>query len=707
MSLEAQSFGASSQTAKKHFQPTKFLQDPVRVTRVTRRRCPAAARLPALVAGPDAAAGAGEAAEGDPPGDSAAAAQAELCHVANEFPRRAAQWQKESCELFRSEVGHSDVPFRSPAMSSSEFGITLQCKLGEKPMAFTVADPMMSSEDSRVNLGNVSTDQPDEILPDDEPPPERAHTEASERGFRDSFRSWTRYDAENRAMAPNRLDHEEWSQQLGHFMTNLQHQQKGFQRYIRQERGEEDSMLERMCALGECGDPSCPTYRPKRPEVRMAVEKCILEKCQSHFKAGTLKTYASIGCGLLGQDWIVLEQLREAGLLPRRAVFVELRTARPVMTCEGAEFPRLSGAGGINLRQTGFMGDLGPEFAFSATLQFEQPIAASLIFEFCNDGQRDRIYAEAGGPEQMGSIRFGAQVGTQSHSFLVEECWDPTERQAHSFLFTVSAVGMYNVFRDGELIGRSYGFAPSTCSRKHLYVGQGHGTKLFSAFRGRIQKIKVWDQEHSKGCGGPNPGDLVPAEEVGNAHQTIAQWYKNEMDVYSFGSLAAYAAACQKDKDARFAADLLLKIDVHDELDGYDDFVCKALDANGLALTLGGPGKSWRRSGTGWLPVDMKCPVLDSAEEKVLAFWNGGPDAMDEASSAVVVRDEALALPSLNANDGVSLEELLEEVDLMATPVLETCGPSLLSQLEALERWEEDGWMDEEDELPGLVVYGR
>ena len=34
-------------------------------------------------------------------------------------------------------------------------------------------------------------------------------------------------------------------------------------------------------------------------------------------------------------------------------VFVELRTARPVMTCEGAEFPRLSAAGGLNLRQTG------------------------------------------------------------------------------------------------------------------------------------------------------------------------------------------------------------------------------------------------------------------------------------------------------------------------------------------------------------------
>eukprot|EP00435_Cladocopium_sp_Y103_P054164 s404_g17.t1 len=629
MSLEAQSFGASSQTAKKHFQPTKFLQDPVRVTRVTRWK----KRGPGL--------------SGCLTVFYSAMWAVDLNHQRQR--RRVDVVSRQFCDAMSSRaksatrLGLSDGP-------SEEF-----------------QDALGDDADAQLPRG-CRRWWPDLTLP---PVPAKLRKEIRQAIPRQ----------------PPRRNFAMWQMNFPAELPN----------------GKRNP----VCALGECGDPSCPTYRPKRPEVRMAVEKCILEKCQSHFKAGTLKTYASIGCGLLGQDWIVLEQLREAGLLPRRAVFVELRTARPVMTCEGAEFPRLSGAGGINLRQTGFMGDLGPEFAFSATLQFEQPIAASLIFEFCNDGQRDRIYAEAGGPEQMGSIRFGAQVGTQSHSFLVEECWDPTERQAHSFLFTVSAVGMYNVFRDGELIGRSYGFAPSTCSRKHLYVGQGHGTKLFSAFRGRIQKIKVWDQEHSKGCGGPNPGDLVPAEEVGNAHQTIAQWYKNEMDVYSFGSLAAYAAACQKDKDARFAADLLLKIDVHDELDGYDDFVCKALDANGLALTLGGPGKSWRRSGTGWLPVDMKCPVLDSAEEKVLAFWNGGPDAMDEASSAVVVRDEALALPSLNANDGVSLEELLEEVDLMATPVLETCGPSLLSQLEALERWEEDGWMDEEDELPGLVVYGR
>jgi hypothetical protein len=41
-----------------------------------------------------------------------------------------------------------------------------------------------------------------------------------------------------------------------------------------------------------------------------------------------------------------------------------------------------------------------------------------LIFEFCNDGQRDRIYAEAGGPEQMGSIRFGAQAVHRVESMI-------------------------------------------------------------------------------------------------------------------------------------------------------------------------------------------------------------------------------------------------------------------------------------------------
>jgi len=113
--------------------------------------------------------------------------------------------------------------------------------------------------------------------------------------------------------------------------------------------------------------------------------------------------------------------------------------------------------------------------------------------------------------------------------------------------------------------------------------------------------------------------DMMFASEVDSAHQNFAQWYAGEIAVWSFGSLASYAAACEK--DTRFGANLLLKLDVHDELDGYDDFVCKALVEDGLALTLGGPGKSWRRSGAGWFPVDTKCDILDAAEEKVQMPW--------------------------------------------------------------------------------------
>ena len=32
-----------------------------------------------------------------------------------------------------------------------------------------------------------------------------------------------------------------------------------------------------ICSLGECGDVNCPSYRPKRPEVRQAVEETVLQ----------------------------------------------------------------------------------------------------------------------------------------------------------------------------------------------------------------------------------------------------------------------------------------------------------------------------------------------------------------------------------------------------------------------------------------------
>merc|ERR1712072_1461687 len=52
------------------------------------------------------------------------------------------------------------------------------------------------------------------------------------------------------------------------------------------------------------------------------------------------------------------------------------------------------------------------------------------------------------------------------------------------------------------------------------------------------------------------------------------------------------------------------------------DFACKALSDYGLALTLGGPGSSWCRSGGGFLPVtDAKVKILDKAEAVAHMPW--------------------------------------------------------------------------------------
>mmetsp|Transcript_32726 Transcript_32726/g.92243 ORF Transcript_32726/g.92243 Transcript_32726/m.92243 type:complete len:552 (+) Transcript_32726:54-1709(+) len=376
-----------------------------------------------------------------------------------------------------------------------------------------------------------------------------------------------------------------------------------------------------ICALGECGDPTCPSYRPKRPEVREAVEKFVLEKCVSYFSSDNpLDTYASIGCGLLAQDWILLEKLRRVGLLPARAIFVELRTARPVIKCEGAELPRAGG--GINLRQTGFMGPLGPEFAFSAHVTFNYPTAESTLFEFCNDNGADSIFVRVGGPSALGRLNFGICVEDEYYSLPVEDCWTPGN-ETHKFLFTCGGTGVLRIYLDGETIATGSVLPPKALVRSTLLVGQpaptaenprGSATSSGGAFRGLVSKIQVWDHEVDWLC-----TESMFTCEVDRAYSQMSQWFYGECAIWTFGTLAAYAAVAKS--DPRFAADLLVKIDVHDELDGYDDFVCEALAPRGLSLVLGGPGTSWCRQGGGWCRVDNSCDILDRAEEKTKMPW--------------------------------------------------------------------------------------
>ncbi|CAE8593782.1 unnamed protein product, partial [Polarella glacialis] len=287
------------------------------------------------------------------------------------------------------------------------------------------------------------------------------------------------------------------------------------------------------------------------------------------------------------------------------------------MTCEGADFPRNTLGGGLNLRQTGFSGPLGPEFAFSAVVQFERPSRPSMLFDFANDRQESSIFVEVGGPDKLGSLIFGITEGGETVSLPVDDCWK-VGSHAHTFLFTISATGTYNVYKDGELLARAQGLAPRCGPRRHLCVGQSSYAPQ-SSFKGRIQKIKVWDQEVDHFA-----TDMMYESEVDSAVQNFAQWYSRDISVWTFGSLASYAAAVEKDN--RFAADLLVKLDVHDELDGYDDFVCKALGSHGLALT---PGAYGRKTGIEQYGQDAADEYL-KLDDDVWSDGDGGNDDGDE-----------------------------------------------------------------------------
>lgn len=373
-----------------------------------------------------------------------------------------------------------------------------------------------------------------------------------------------------------------------------------------------------ICTLGECGDVNCPTYRPKHPEVREAIEEFVVAKCLESLStpAWTLNTYVSVGSGLLAQDWIMLEKLQSAAaeLRPCRAVFVDLRAAGTALGCEGRVF---RGDRGLDMRQMGFAATLGPEFSFSAIITFEGPACwGSRIFDFGNGSQEDNLFVEVASgrpdsPEAPGTLIFGVLRENVPHAMPVHSCWMPG--QTHVYLFTVSATGVMRVYVDNQLAGSSQGHPPRCLERRHLYVGQStEDPDRF--FRGSMRKIKVWDH-----CVDTASVDGLFSAEMDRALKQFATWYAEDLTVWTFGSLAAYTLAVTQ--DPRFAADLLLRIDVHDEIDGYDDFVRKVLSPSGLALTLGGPGRSWRRNGLRVEPVDVRCEIMDQAYRSAKTPW--------------------------------------------------------------------------------------
>mmetsp|Transcript_3716 Transcript_3716/g.8008 ORF Transcript_3716/g.8008 Transcript_3716/m.8008 type:complete len:551 (-) Transcript_3716:90-1742(-) len=373
-----------------------------------------------------------------------------------------------------------------------------------------------------------------------------------------------------------------------------------------------------ICTLGECGTEDCPTYRPKHPEVREAIEKLVVEKCMDLLvePPANLDTYVSIGSGLLAQDWIILEKLQAAAaeLRPCRVIFVELRTAKTVAACEGRNF---DGSQSLDLCQMGFPGRFGPEFSFSAVITFSETCPHGCrIFDFCNGPAKDNIFVEVErGQEESqepgGHLIIGVRRGADEKRIVMENCWAPGV--PHAYLFTVSATGMYRIYIDEELWAEGEGHPPRPIERRKLLVGESsEAPDLF--FQGSMRKIAAW--EH---CVDSASIDNLFAGEIERALHQFSQWYAEDFSVWTFGSLASYVQAVAQ--DPRFAADLLLRVDVHDNIDGYDDFVRKVLSPHGLALTLGGPGRSWHRRGSTVEEISAQCEVLEAAEARARMPW--------------------------------------------------------------------------------------
>lgn len=376
-----------------------------------------------------------------------------------------------------------------------------------------------------------------------------------------------------------------------------------------------------VCALGECGNENCLAYRPRHPEVRRAIEALVIDHsrdCRSQVSE-SLETYVSVGSGLLAQDWILLEKLRGAGRLPKRVILVDARSAEPDLSCEGASFDGLGP--GLDLRQTGFDFRLGPEFSFSAALKFDaERCVGSRIFDFSDGEGGDRFYAEVlppispddpTGPAEHGGLLFAVGCGQSLRFLEAPGCWAPGETR--TYLFTVNGAGMLKMYVDSMLIAEAKGCAPRVMERTCAFVGQSsEEPDVF--FAGSIRSIKIWnhavDFENVTAlyCG-----------EMERALTQFAQWFAQDLCVWSFGSLSSYASAVENDPN--FAADLLVRIDVHQAIDNYDNFVSSVLGPNGIALTIGGPGRSWRRINRDIESIQIKCEALEAVETRHRGPW--------------------------------------------------------------------------------------
>lgn len=64
-----------------------------------------------------------------------------------------------------------------------------------------------------------------------------------------------------------------------------------------------------------------------------------------------------------------------------------------------------------------------------------------------------------------------------------------------------------------------------------------------------------------------------------------------------------------------------LQIDLHEEIDGFDDLAKKVLSSQGMAMSLAAPGRSWRREGAKVVQFEVECEALTHLEMQKRQPW--------------------------------------------------------------------------------------
>jgi hypothetical protein len=166
----------------------------------------------------------------------------------------------------------------------------------------------------------------------------------------------------------------------------------------------------------------------------------------------------------------------------------------------GGEF---DGSTGMNLNDGNALedaegGPIGGSFTFAANVEVSELSQWLRIFDFGNGPDADNIIAAqlANTPHLVFAVIKRGVVG-----YVIVENFFELNTPFH-FMVSVSSIGTYSVYKDGELLLQlesSEDYAPGVIHRDNMFVGQSNWD-WDPLWKGSITDIKIWGEVVDPDC---------------------------------------------------------------------------------------------------------------------------------------------------------------------------------------------------------------